>query len=134
MNIVACIKRVPSTEAQATITADGKGLDPSGYQYMVSFYDEIALEQAVQTKEAHGGEVTVLSLGPSESSKELRECLAKGGDKAVLLTDADWMSRDARATAKALAAQIQADCLRSEDFREGLDAFRNKRGPVFRGR
>ena len=107
MNIVACIKRVPSTEAQATITADGKGLDPSGYQYMVSFYDEIALEQAVQTKEAHGGEVTVLSLGPSESSKELRECLAKGGDKAVLLTDADWMSRDARATAKALAAQIQ---------------------------
>ena len=106
MNIVACIKRVPSTEAQAKVTADGKGLDPAGYQYMVSFYDEIAVEEAVKTKEAHGGEVTVLSMGPTETSKELRECLAKGGDKAVLLTDPEWMTRDCRATAKALAAKI----------------------------
>ncbi|MFT4538637.1 MAG: electron transfer flavoprotein beta subunit [Planctomycetota bacterium] len=107
MNILACIKRVPSTEAQAKLTADGTGLDPAGYQYMTSFYDEIAVEEAVKTKEAHGGEVTVLTIGPSEASKELRECLAKGGDKAVLLNDGSWLSRDCRATAKALAAKIQ---------------------------
>ena len=64
MNIVACVKRVPSTEAVAKPAADGKGLDSTGNQYMVSFYDEIAVEEAVKTKEAAGsGEVTVLSMG-----------------------------------------------------------------------
>jgi electron transfer flavoprotein beta subunit len=106
MNILACIKRVPSTEAQAKISGDGRSLDPSGYQYMISFYDEIAVEEAVKTKEAKGGEVSVLTIGPSEASKELRECLAKGSDKAVLLTDADWLARDCRATAKVLATKI----------------------------
>ena len=108
MNIVACIKRVPTTDLQPKVAADGTHLDTSSVQYMISFYDEIALEQAVQTKEAGGGEVTVLTLGPASGSKEIRECLAKGGDKAVVLTDDEWMNRDARATAKALAAEITA--------------------------
>ena len=106
MNIVACIKRVPTTDAQITVAADGKALDTSSYQYMVSFYDEIAVEEAVKTKEAHGGEVTVLTIGPADSSKEIRECLAKGGDKALLMVDEGWLSRDCRATAKALSAKI----------------------------
>jgi len=107
MNIVACVKRVPSTEAVAKPTADGKGLDSTGLQYMVSFYDEIAVEEAVKTKEAAGsGEVTILSLGSKGGTKEIRECLAKGGDKAVVLVDEEWETRDARATAKALAAQL----------------------------
>jgi electron transfer flavoprotein beta subunit len=108
MNIVACVKRVPTTDAVVEVTSDGKGLATDGLPYMISFYDEIALEQAVQTKEAAGGEVTVLTLGPASGSKEVRECLAKGGDKAVVLTDDEWMTRDARATAKALAAELQA--------------------------
>ncbi|MEO1699302.1 MAG: electron transfer flavoprotein subunit beta/FixA family protein [Planctomycetota bacterium] len=106
MNIVACVKRVPSTEAVAKPTADGKGLDSSGLQYMVSFYDEIAVEEAVKTKEAAGGEVTVLTLGSKGGTKEVRECLAKGGDKAVVLVDEEWETRDARSTAKTLAAQL----------------------------
>jgi electron transfer flavoprotein beta subunit len=106
MNIVACFKRVPTTETQPQIAADGKGLDPSGVQYMVSFYDEIAVEQAVRTKEASGGEVTVLTIGPSEATKEMRECLAKGGDKGKILVDADWQTRDCRQVAKGLAAEI----------------------------
>lgn len=108
MNIVACVKRVPTTDATVEVTPDGKGLATDGLPYMISFYDEIALEQAVQTKEAVGGEVTVLTLGPASGSKEIRECLAKGGDKAVVLTDDAWMTRDARATAKALVAELQA--------------------------
>ena len=107
MNIVACVKRVPSTEAVAKPAADGKGLDSSGLQYMISFYDEIAVEQAVQTKESKGeGEVTILSLGPKGGTKEIRECIAKGADKAVVLVDEEWETRDARATAKTLAAHI----------------------------
>ena len=108
MNIVACVKRVPTTDAQIKIAADQKSLDPSAFQYMISFYDEIAVEEAVKTKEARGGEVTVLSIGPSDASKELRECLAKGADKAVLLVDPQWMQRDARASAKALANKIRS--------------------------
>ncbi len=107
MNIVACMKRVPTTELVAKVGADGKHLDASGVQYMVSFYDEIAVEEAVKTKEKHGGEVTVLTLGPSDAAKELRECLAKGADKGVILTDDSWSDRDAHSTAEALKAKIE---------------------------
>jgi len=108
MNIVACVKRVPVTEAQVVVAPSGDSLDTSGFQYMLSFYDEIAVEEAVKTKEQLGGEVTVLTLGPGDSSKELRECLAKGADKAVVLKDDAWGERDARATAKILSKQLQA--------------------------
>lgn len=106
MNIVACMKRVPLTDVQFKAASDGKSLDTAGYGYMTSFYDEIAVEEAIKTKETHGGEVTVLTIGPEEATKEVRECLAKGGDKGVILKDDDWMSRDARSVAKVLAAQI----------------------------
>lgn len=107
MNIVACVKRVPTTDAVVEVGPDGKSLATDGLPYMVSFYDDYALEQAVQTKEAAGGEVTVLTLGSASGSKEIRECLAKGADKAVVLTDEEWMTRDARATAKALASELE---------------------------
>jgi len=106
MKIVACVKRVPTTEAEPVVSGDGTTLDQSAMQYMLSFYDEIALEKAVQIKEASGGEVVVVSLGPTDGSKEMRECLAKGADRVVLAKDDAWHTRDARATAKALAAQI----------------------------
>lgn len=106
MKIVACIKRVPTTEAQVKVAPDGASLDPSGFQYMTSFYDEIAVEEAIRVKEARGGEVTVLTLGPSEASKEVRECIAKGADGGVILTDPSWMDRDCRATAKLLAKKL----------------------------
>lgn len=107
MNIVACIKRVPMTEAQVEIGADGKSLGGSGFEYMLSFYDGLAVEEAVKTQEAHGGEVTVLTLGAGDSSKELRDALAKGVDKAMLLKDDNWHARDSRSTAKTLAAKLQ---------------------------
>jgi electron transfer flavoprotein beta subunit len=108
MKIVACIKRVPTTEAQAKLAADGKSLDTAGFQYMPSFYDEIAVEEAIKAKEKHGGDVTIVTLGPSEASKEVREFLARGADNGVILKDADPSSRDPRSTAKALAAKIKA--------------------------
>ncbi|MFT7484165.1 MAG: electron transfer flavoprotein beta subunit [Candidatus Paceibacteria bacterium] len=107
MKIVACIKRVPTTDAQAKVGGDGKSLDTAGYQYMTSFYDEIAVEQAIQTKEALGGDVTILTIGPSEASKEVRECIAKGADGGIILTDAEWTGRDNLSTAKVLASKLQ---------------------------
>ena len=91
MKILVCVKRVPLTEVQAKIAPDQKRLDTSGYQYMLSFYDEIALEEAVRTKERRGGEVVVATVGPADATKELRECLAKGADEAILLKDESWM-------------------------------------------
>ena len=106
MRIIACVKRVPLTDVQVKIGGDGKSIDNSGFEYMLSFYDELAVEEAVRTKEKLGGEVTVLTIGPTESSKDLRECLAKGADRAAILVDPAWHSRDARSTAKVLAATI----------------------------
>jgi len=107
MKIFACVKRVPLTDVQVKLAADGKSLDTTGYEYMLSFYDELAVEEAVRSKEKLGGEVTVLTLGPSEASKELRECLAKGADKALILKDAGWSARDPRSSAKVLAAKLR---------------------------
>jgi electron transfer flavoprotein beta subunit len=107
MKIIACVKRVPTTEVQAKVAADGKSLDTAGFEYMLSFYDDLAVEEALKAKEKHGGEVTVLTLGPSECGKELREALAKGADKAVIVVDPQWNTRDARSTARILAAKIR---------------------------
>ena len=106
MNIVALMKRVPTTDLVAQVSADGKHLDASGVQYMVSFYDEIAVEEAVKTKEKLGGEVTVITLGPAGAQKEMRECLAKGADKGITLVDENWADRDALSTAKALKEKV----------------------------
>jgi len=131
MKIVACIKRVPTTEAQAKITADGKGLDAAGFQYMTSFYDEIAVEEAIKTKEALGGEVTVLTIGPAEASKEVRECIAKGADGGVILTDADWTGRDNLSTAKVLATKLGEMGAEVAFFgKVGTDRDNNAVGPM----
>jgi len=107
MKIVACIKRVPTTEAQVKVAADQKGLDTAGLSWMTSFYDEIAVEEAIRTREKHGGDVTVVTLGPSEASKDVREFMARGADAGVILKDEQWHARDARSTAKVLCARIQ---------------------------
>lgn len=107
MKIIACIKRVPTTDLVARVAADGKSLDLGGAQYMTSFYDEIAVEEAIKQKEKHGGEVVVLTIGPSDTSKEVREALAKGADKGVILVDGEWAGRDPLATARALAAKVK---------------------------
>lgn len=107
MKIVACIKRVPVTETQPKIDASGTAMESTGVEYMTSFYDDLGVEEALQVKEKHGGDVTVLTLGPSEATKEVRESLAKGADEGIILADANWNRRDSRATAKALAAKIQ---------------------------
>ncbi|CAN5765637.1 electron transfer flavoprotein subunit beta/FixA family protein [soil metagenome] len=106
MKIVVCIKRVPDTEARIRIAGDGKSIDPAGVKFVISPYDEFALETALRLKDAQGGgEVIVVSVGESNSGEQLRSALAVGADRAVLLRGQPTL--DGLATARALAAEIR---------------------------
>ncbi len=107
MKIVVCAKRVPDSAAKIRPAADGQSIDTQGVENVISPYDEIALEAAVQLKEAGvASQVTVLCLGPKESTKELRKAMAMGADDAVLVLE-DRPFRDPTATAEALAAALE---------------------------
>ena len=106
MNIVVCIKRTPDSEARIRLGEDGVSIDPSGVKFIISPYDEFALEAALQLKEARGdGEVALLSLGGEETQETLRQGLAMGADRAVLLKGESGV--DGLAAAKALAAELK---------------------------
>jgi electron transfer flavoprotein beta subunit len=104
VKIVVCIKRVPDTEARIRIA--GTGIDTAGIKFVISPYDEFALEIALRLKESKGdGEVVVLSVGEASSAEQLRSALAVGADRAVLLKGQPTL--DGLATARALAAEIR---------------------------
>jgi electron transfer flavoprotein beta subunit len=106
MKIAVCVKRVPDTEARIKVGPDGKSPDPAGVETVLSPYDEIALERAIALKEAGAAdEVVVVTLGPQESTKEVRTGLAMGADKGVLIVDDG--ARDSSATAAALAGALE---------------------------
>jgi len=105
MKIAVCVSHVPDTAAKINIGADGKTIDPSGVIYVVNPYDEFAIEEALKTKEAQGGEVIAISLGGETNKETLRKALAMGIDNAVLLKDTNY--RDSLSAAKALAEEIK---------------------------
>jgi electron transfer flavoprotein beta subunit len=106
VNIVVCIKRVPDTETRIRVASSGTSIDGAGVKYVVSPYDEYAIELALRTKEAAGeGDVTVVTLGDSAAQEILRKALAMGADRALLLTGETSM--DGLATAKALAGELR---------------------------
>jgi electron transfer flavoprotein beta subunit len=106
VKIVVCIKRVPDTEARIRIAGDGKSIDPAGIKYIISPYDEFAIETALRVKDAQGtGEVVVVSVGESSAAEQLRSALAMGADSAVLLKGQPTL--DGLATARALAAEVR---------------------------
>jgi electron transfer flavoprotein beta subunit len=106
VNILVCVKRVPATGGRIFLTPDGSDIDTRHLGFTVSPHEECAVEEAVRLVEAHGGTSTVLTLGPTEAEEQLREAMAIGIERAVLLeTDgADW---DPMATARALVAAIR---------------------------
>ncbi|HYK43059.1 MAG TPA: electron transfer flavoprotein subunit beta/FixA family protein [Thermoanaerobaculia bacterium] len=105
MNSLVAVAYVPDTETRIKIGADGKSIDESDVKWIVSPYDEYALEEALRTKESKGaGTVTVVSVGPERAKTGLRECLARGADDAIWVDTGAASSLDALGTAKALAA------------------------------
>ncbi|MEM7586038.1 MAG: electron transfer flavoprotein subunit beta/FixA family protein [Acidobacteriota bacterium] len=109
MRIAVCIKQVPDAEGRLKVAADGKWIDEDEIQFVINESDQYALEEALTLTEAHGGEVVVLSLGPDRVQDALRKALALGAKRAIHLEDSAFQGGDAHATARALAAAIQAE-------------------------
>lgn len=107
MKIIVCAKRVVDTETRVKVQADGRTLDATGAQWILAPYDEIALEKALQLRDAAPpgqGSVTVLTVGPAEATKELRTALAMGADAALHVVAEP--PTDPTATAALLAAAL----------------------------
>jgi electron transfer flavoprotein beta subunit len=107
MKIAVLLKQVPDTETKIRTKADGSGIETDGIKYVVSPYDEFAVEEAIKTKEKNAGsEVTVLSMGPARVVEAIRTALAMGCDKAIHIDD-EGTGPDSYLTGKVLAKVIQ---------------------------
>jgi len=104
MNSIVCLKEVPDTETRIQVRG-GKVVE-EGIQYVVNPYDEFALEEALKWQEAHGGKVTLVSLGPERARESILKGLAMGADEVYHLSDPAFLGGDAYATARSLAAAI----------------------------
>ncbi|MGI5287322.1 electron transfer flavoprotein subunit beta/FixA family protein [Nonomuraea polychroma] len=107
MNIVVCVKQVPDTATERKLRSDDKTLDRDAADGVVNELDEYAVEEALKLKEAHGGEVTVLTMGPGKATETIRKALAMGADKAVHLTDEALHGSDALSTSYAMAQVLK---------------------------
>ncbi len=105
MKIIACIKQVPDSEAK--VTASGGQVSWGDAPLVINPFDEYAVEGALQQKEALGGTVTALCIGPESAKEALKHALAMGADEAVLVSDPALENLDTVGAAKVLAAAIQ---------------------------
>src|SRR6266576_7316293 len=106
MNIVVCVKQVPDTWAEKKLDPTDKTVDRASVDAVMNEIDEYAVEEALRLKEAHGGEVTVLSMGPDRAGETIRKALSMGADKAVHVSDEALHGSGAIQTAEALAAAL----------------------------
>ncbi|HEY6487971.1 MAG: electron transfer flavoprotein subunit beta/FixA family protein [Terracidiphilus sp.] len=109
MKIVVAIKQVPERDAHMQIDASGRWIEEADLQWALNESDAYALEEALQLKEKHGGEVIVLSAGPERVSSTIREALAKGADRAIYVDTEDAASSDALGVAQLLAEAIKPE-------------------------
>jgi electron transfer flavoprotein beta subunit len=107
MKIVVCVKQVPDTETRVRIAPDGNRIVETDINWIVSPYDEFAIEEALRIREAKGGEVVLVSAGPDRVQTALRSGLAMGADSALHLKDAVFETTDGLGTARVLAAAIK---------------------------
>jgi len=106
MNIVVLVKQVPDTWAERRLADSDKTLDRASVDAVMNEIDEYAVEEALRLKEAHGGEVTVLSMGPDRATETIRKALSMGADKALHVSDEALHGSCAIQTAEALAAAL----------------------------
>jgi electron transfer flavoprotein beta subunit len=108
MDILVCVKRVPTVGGVITLTADGQAIVTIASGFTVSPHEECAVEEAVRLVERFGGSVTVVTLGPAAAEEQLRAALALGANAAVLIETPDGVETGAIATAAALASVATA--------------------------
>jgi electron transfer flavoprotein beta subunit len=108
MNIVVLVKQVPDTEGDRRLDPDDFTLDRAAVDPVINYIDEFAIEESLLLKEAHGGEVTVLTGGPERATESIRKALSMGADKAVHVCDGALHGSDAIGTAKTIASALGA--------------------------
>ena len=106
MNIVVLVKQVPDTEGDRKLNPDDKTVDRAAVDPVINYIDEFAIEEGLLQKEKHGGEVTILTVGPERATESIRKALSMGADKAVHVTDDAIHGSDAIATAKVIAKAL----------------------------
>ena len=114
MKTYVCIKQVPDTETRLQIKPDKSGIEESGIKWVMNPYDEYAVEEALKIREAKGGTVTVISVGPkSRVTDVLRTAMAMGADDAIVIDTAAFLDADltARALANAITKEGAADLI-----------------------
>ena len=124
MKILVCIKQVPQKDATLKLNQAGTWIEEDDdVSYEINEPDAYALEEALQQKQKHGGEVVVITAGPARAQSAIREALAKGADRAIFLEGDEFVQLDSANTARALAAAIQDESfdlivtgLQSDDF------------------
>lgn len=107
MKIAVILKRVPDTASLIKIAPDGKSIALEGLKFIISPYDEHAVEQAILLKEAGGADVVVVAAGGEECKETLRVALAMGADSGLLVKDARLASASSKHVAAALAAALK---------------------------
>jgi electron transfer flavoprotein beta subunit len=115
MNVLVCVKRVPATAGQIMLTQDAQEIDTRYLGFTISPHEECAVEEAVRMIETHGGSSTVLTLGPEAAVDQLRDAMALGIERAILL-EADGREWDPVATASAIVAAIEAERSASRSY------------------
>jgi electron transfer flavoprotein beta subunit len=108
VRVLVCVKRVPITGGKMVLTADEQAIETKHLGFTISPHEECGVEEAVRLVEANGGEVVVLTLGPAEAEEQLRDCMAIGADRGILL-QTDGTEWDAQATAGAIVDAIRAE-------------------------
>jgi electron transfer flavoprotein beta subunit len=106
VNIVVTVKQVPDTWAEKKLDPSTKVTDRKSVDNVMNEMDEYGVEEALKIKEAHGGEVTIVTMGPEKAIETVRKALSMGADKAVHLTDTALGGSDALQTSAALAKVI----------------------------
>jgi electron transfer flavoprotein beta subunit len=108
VNVLVCVKRVPATGGRIVLTEDERAIDAKFLGFTISPHEECAVEEAVRLIEAHGGTSVVLALGPPEAEEQVRDALALGIERGVLIaTDgAEW---DPQATAAEIVEAVRAE-------------------------
>ena len=107
MKIGVCIKHVPANDGPLRFDADTKWIREADTSFDVNEADNYALEEALRTKEKHGGEVVVVTLGPERAAKAIREALAKGADRGILVVDDNYHQLDPLQLSASLATVLR---------------------------
>jgi electron transfer flavoprotein beta subunit len=126
MKIIVAIKQVPTRDSQLRVDGAGKWIQEADLTFEINEPDAYALEEALQLKEKHGGEVVALCLGPARAGQTIREALAKGADRAIHIEEESLTGLDTLAIASLLGSAVKAENpdliltgLQSDDFGYG---------------